>query len=273
MSAHVPVMLDEVLSNLSPQSEHTYVDGTFGGGGYTKAILQKAPCFVKGLDRDPDAMDRTAHIPKDRFHFIHDKLSNLHNYIPQDYDGLILDLGVSSFQIDQAERGFSFRFDGPLDMRMSKEGITAEEIVNTFPENKLADIIWEYGEERHARQIASLIVSQRKIKPLLTTKDLADLVLKVVKRVKDIHPATKTFQALRVFVNDELFEIYSCLKNAYHAKKIIIVSFQGLEVRAIKQWYHEQKIFTETRKIKPTREEILRNPRSRSAEMRVFERL
>lgn len=262
-------MLKEMLEALQPEDGKTYIDGTFGGGGYTKAILEAAHCHVIGLDRDPAAIPRAALFDQ-RFTFIHDSLKNLHTHITHPIDGLVLDLGVSSFQLDDGQRGFSFRFEGPLDMRMSSEGLTVEEVINAYSEKKLIEIIEGYGEESRAKAIAKAIVTFRYKSPLTTTKELADLVASVVPKRGAIHPATKTFQAFRIYVNDELQELYTCLQQASYAKRLVIVTFQGLEVRVIKKWYRAQKLFKEEGRMKTSREEIHRNPRSRSAELRVF---
>ena len=266
---HIPVMLQEMLEALHPEDGKTYVDGTFGGGGYTKAILDAANCHVVALDRDPEAIPRAVDF-KERFTFIHDSLKNLHTHLKEPIEALVLDLGVSSFQLDNGERGFSFRFEGPLDMRMSCEGLTVKEVINTYSEKKLIEIIEGYGEESRAKTIAKAIVNFRYKAPLKTTKELADLVASVVPKRNAIHPATKTFQAFRIYVNDELQELYTCLQNATYAKRLVIVTFQGLEVRVIKKWYRAQNLFKEGIRLKPSRAEIRKNPRSRSAELRVF---
>ena len=272
---HIPVMLREMCEVVSPKENEIYIDGTFGGGGYTQALFAQANCFVIGVDRDEAAYERSGVFMKnhpERFRFIYDSFRNLHGYVDQPIDALILDLGVSSFQLDEAERGFSFRFEGPLDMRMSSSGLTAAVVVNTYSEEKIEQIIREYGEESYAHKIARAIVERRRVNLFETTTDLADLIASLVPRKSMIHPATKVFQALRVYVNDELFELYECLNHAHYANRIVIVTFQGLEVRVIKQWYRSQTYFKEIKRLKPSYQEIRQNPRARSAELRVFER-
>ncbi|MFM7419805.1 MAG: 16S rRNA (cytosine(1402)-N(4))-methyltransferase RsmH, partial [Alphaproteobacteria bacterium] len=213
---HVPVMLAEVLASLAPQEGATYLDATFGGGGYARAILEAAPgCTVFAIDRDPDAIARGAALAQrfaGRLHLIEgrfgDMLSLLRDRGIASLDGVVMDLGVSSFQLDQAERGFSFRTDGPLDMRMEKSGPSAAELVNSLPERDLADIIFRFGEERFARRIARAIVARRAEAPFTTTADLAAFVRRAVPRdPSGIDGATRSFQALRIAVNDELGEV------------------------------------------------------------------
>ena len=288
MDNHIPVLLREVLEVLDPRDGGVYVDATFGGGGYTRAILEAKNCTVIGLDRDPDAKARALEFQnefKDRFQFISGVFSDLDTLLPpQSYDGIIFDFGVSSYQLDQADRGFSFRFEGPLDMRMSKSqgGITAGDVLNTYPENQLAEIISLYGEEKKAKIIAKTIVEQRKKKPLETTKDLAALVRSIVRRHDGIDPATLTFQALRIFVNNELIEIDTALKKTLNllsvGGKVITVTFHSLEDRVVKNWMRANASscarpgFTLSplfpKPLAPSRQEIRENPRSRSAKLR-----
>ncbi|MBY0281827.1 MAG: 16S rRNA (cytosine(1402)-N(4))-methyltransferase RsmH [Alphaproteobacteria bacterium] len=290
MDTHIPVLLREVVEALNPKDGGVYIDATFGGGGYTRALLQAKNCKVIGIDRDPDAAIRANSFKqefKDRFEFISGVFSELDTLLPrnQTYDGIVFDFGVSSFQLDQAERGFSFRFDGPLDMRMSKDqgGLTAAEILNTYPENQLAEIIYVYGEEKKSRIIAKTIVEQRKTKPLETTQEFAKLVRSIVKRHDGIDPATLTFQALRIFVNNELIEIDTSLKKTVNllsvGGKVITVTFHSLEDRLVKNWmranafactrpgYALKTLFSKP--VSPSLDEVKANPRSRSAKMRV----
>jgi len=288
MDNHIPVLLREVLEVLGPRDGGVYVDATFGGGGYTRAILEAKNCTVIGLDRDPDAKARALEFQnefKDRFQFISGVFSDLDTLLPPGtYDGIIFDFGVSSYQLDQADRGFSFRFEGPLDMRMSKSqgGITAGDVLNTYPENQLAEIISLYGEEKKAKIIAKTIVEQRKKKPLETTKDLAALVRSIVRRHDGIDPATLTFQALRIFVNNELIEIDTALKKTLNllsvGGKVITVTFHSLEDRVVKNWMRANASscarpgFTLNplfpKPLAPSRQEVRENPRSRSAKLR-----
>ena len=305
MSAHYPVMLNEVLEHLSPKDGEVYVDGTFGAGGYTKAFLESADCTVIAIDRDPAALSVANDLKKDfgeRFVFVQGcfgdalELVNAAGY--EQVDGFVLDLGVSSMQLDQADRGFSFRFDGPLDMRMnSQEGITAADIVNDTEEEELANIIYQYGEERLSRRIAKKIVEVRKSELIETTDRLADIIRSVVPRSpKDkIDPATRTFQALRIAVNDELGELERGLVGAQALLKeggrLVVVSFHSLEDGFVKGFLYEKSghssnasrhlpvVVNDTssvsfslpsrKAILPTDAEIQQNPRSRSAKMRV----
>jgi 16S rRNA (cytosine1402-N4)-methyltransferase len=290
MDTHVPVLLNEVIETLSPKDGGIYIDATFGGGGYTRALLESKDCKVIAIDRDPDAALRACSFAeefKDRFEFITGVFSELDTLLPlnQTYDGIVFDFGVSSFQLDQAERGFSFRFEGPLDMRMSKDrgGLTAAEILNTYPENQLSEIIYTYGEEKKARVIAKTIVEQRKIKPLETTQEFAKLVRSIVRRHDGIDPATLTFQALRIFVNNELIEIDTSLKKTLNllsvGGKVITVTFHSLEDRLVKNWMRSNAFSCVrpgcalkpmfSKPISPSLGEMKTNPRSRSAKMRA----
>src|SRR5690606_8365906 len=216
---HRPVMLREVLSTLSPRDGETFLDGTFGAGGHTRALLEAANCRVIALDRDQTAIAAGADLVaamKGRLLLVQERFSRLdvaaqnHGFAP--LDGVLLDLGVSSMQLDEGERGFSFRFDGPLDMRMGGDGPSAADVIATADERDLANIIFLLGEERHSRGVARAIVKVRGETPIVTTSALANIVGRVVRsRPGDIHPATRTFQALRIFVNDELGELTAAL--------------------------------------------------------------
>jgi 16S rRNA (cytosine1402-N4)-methyltransferase len=252
---HVPVMLAEVLATLAPGDGEVFVDGTFGGGGYSRAILDAADCAVWAIDRDADAVARGRRIAADypgrltvlagRFGDM-DRLLAAHGI--EQVDGVVLDLGVSSLQIDDPARGFSFQADGPLDMRMGNDGASAADIVNDLPEEALADIIFEYGEERFARSIARAIVAARAEAPIRTTAALADIVRRAVRRragptagKRDrIDPATRTFQALRIHVNDELGEIARGLAAAERilrpGGRLVVVAFHSLEDRSVKSF-------------------------------------
>lgn len=300
---HVPVMMNEVLDFLSPKSGGIYVDGTFGVGGYARAILQACNCRLIAFDRDPEAVVRGLEMEKEygaRFKIIQKKFSTMKSALASEnitaVDGIVLDVGVSSYQLDTPRRGFSFRFNGPLDMRMDFEGPTAADIVNTYKEDALAEIIFHYGEERFARKIAKKIVETRKLKKIETTFELADLVRSVVPRHADgIDPATRTFQALRIFVNNELEELQEGLEQAEILLKpegrLVVVSFHSLEDRIVKTFLKKREssrartsrhapqalreqgegTFRPARKrvLKPTEEEIQRNPRARSAKLRA----
>jgi len=243
---HVPVMLKEVLAILAPRDGGIYVDGTFGGGGYARAVLEAADCSVWGIDRDPDAVARGAELARrfpGRLAVIGGRYGDMARILAEaglgPVDGVALDLGVSSQQIDDAERGFSFREDGPLDMRMEKEGPSAADAVNSLPEKALADIIHEYGEERAARRVARAIVEARRHAPITRTGQLAAIVRRVVPKSRDgIDPATRTFQALRIHVNQEMAELDRGLAAAEAVLKVggrlAVVSFHSLEDRRVK---------------------------------------
>jgi len=296
------VLRDAVIAALAPKDGGRYVDGTFGAGGYSQALLDAAGCSVWGIDRDPDALaagralaDRYAGrltLIEGRFGEMEALLAR-HNVPP--VDGVALDLGVSSMQLDRPERGFSFRGDGPLDMRMGRQGQSAADLVNTLPEAELAALIRDYGEERFARRIAGAIVRAR---PIARTAQLAEIVRAAVPRTGDaIHPATRTFQALRMAVNDELGELARGLAAAERilapGGRLAVVTFHSLEDRPVKSFLQRRagKIpggsrhfpETETRRapsfrlltakpIVPGADEILANPRARSAKLRAAER-
>ncbi|MGL5447967.1 MAG: 16S rRNA (cytosine(1402)-N(4))-methyltransferase RsmH [Rhabdaerophilum sp.] len=243
---HVPVLLAEVLAALAPRQDEIFLDGTFGAGGYTRGILEAADCRVIALDRDPTAIAAGQDMVSEfggRLTLAETEFANMEEAAREtgvsSLDGIVLDIGVSSMQLDEAHRGFSFRFDGPLDMRMAAEGESAADIVNTRSEVELADIFYNYGEERLSRVIARAIVHDRKETPFQTTKQLADLIGRIVRsKPGDIHPATRSFQALRIAVNDELNELASALHAAERLLKpggrLVIVSFHSLEDRIVK---------------------------------------
>jgi len=299
-SPHISVMLNEVLETLSPTDGEVYVDGTFGAGGYTRAILQAADCVVLAIDRDPAALKVAEEFKQEfgeRFVFLRGCFGDVKALL-QDagYDqvnGFVLDIGVSSMQIDQAGRGFSFKNDGPLDMRMdTQNGETAADIVNTYAQDDLANLIYKYGEERKSRRIAQKIVERREEQPFETTRQLAEVVAKVLPKSghQKTDPATRTFQALRIAVNDELGELGKALKASPEILKeggrLVVVSFHSLEDGLVKQTLREQSgrieggsrhlppqvnnaliLYTlpKAKALKPTQEEINLNPRSRSA--------
>jgi 16S rRNA (cytosine1402-N4)-methyltransferase len=300
---HIPVLGAPALEYLNVHAGGVYIDGTFGAGGYTRAILGAANCKVIGIDRDQTAIALGADLVEQaggRLALVEDRFSNL-DAVARDcgyaeIDGVVLDVGVSSMQLDRAERGFSFRLDGPLDMRMSGEGISAADIVNAAGERDLADIIYVLGEERFSRGIARAIVKARADAPIVTTRALADIVASVVRtRPTDIHPATRTFQALRIFVNDELGELAQALIAAEQGLKpggrLVVVSFHSLEDRIVKSFLgaraetrggsrHAPEIkraapsFTvlTKRPVVAGEDETARNPRARSAKLRAGER-
>jgi 16S rRNA (cytosine1402-N4)-methyltransferase len=302
---HLPVMLAEVLEALEPRDGAHYIDGTFGGGGYARAILEACDCRVLGIDRDPEAIKRGAKLVAlypGRLTLVHGEFSQLDRLLADSGEsgtnGVVLDLGVSSFQFDEPERGFSFRADGPIDMRMSLSGLSAADVVNTADEKTLADIIARYGEERQARRIARAIVAAR---PLTRTVELAELVARALGPAaarQPIHPATRTFQALRIHVNDELGELSRALEAATRALKpqgrLAVVSFHSLEDRIVKRFLTERSAtaprasrhapqarrasaplyrLVGARPQVPGAAEIANNPRARSAKLRAAERL
>jgi len=250
---HIPVMIREVLSYLSPSENDIIIDGTFGAGGYTRAILEAAPCRVIAFDRDETAIAAGQKMVAEfggRLTLVHARFSQMAEKIAElgfeTVSGIVLDIGVSSMQLDQAERGFSFRFEGPLDMRMGQTGQTAADLVNTMDEGALADLIYEFGEERKSRHIAKAIVKARAEKPFETTLELADLIHKVLgrKHSDKIHPATRTFQALRIAVNEELTELRETLEQSEALLKpsgrLVVVSFHSLEDRIVKNFLFEK---------------------------------
>ncbi len=295
MSGHLPVMLNEVIEALAPRDGASYVDGTFGGGGYTTAILEAADCKVLGIDRDPAAIARGQALVErfgGRLTLVQGEFSRMDEFA-QASDGIVLDLGVSSFQFDQPERGFSFREDGPLDMRMSLEGETAADFVNTAEHSALASVIARYGEEKNARRIASAIIAAR---PITGTAQLAAIVSEAQGPAAlrfAIHPATRTFQALRIHVNDELGELERGLAAALNILKpqgrLVVVSFHSLEDRIVKQFLSSHSTsaprgsrhapitaapkaafeLLTTRPRTPSAEELGINPRARSAKLRA----
>jgi 16S rRNA (cytosine1402-N4)-methyltransferase len=247
--SHVPVLLAEMLAALAPADGEVYLDATFGGGGYSRAILEAADCRVIGIDRDPKAIARGAALAAEfprRFAIREGVFGDLEALSGEDLDGVILDIGVSSYQIDQAERGFSFQAEGPLDMRMGAEGPSAGDAVNQLSEAALLDLLRDYGEEDQARAIVRAICQTRAAKVIETTTELAALVEKAVggRRGARTHPATKTFQALRILVNDELGELAHALSAAEArlrpAGRLVVVSFHSLEDRMVKQFMAER---------------------------------
>jgi 16S rRNA (cytosine1402-N4)-methyltransferase len=278
---HIPVMLAEVIENLAPKDGETYIDCTFGAGGYSRRILATSNCKLYSIDQDPSVASFASTLSQEysteRFIFVNQNFSNLAEIAKQNnissVDGIVFDLGISSMQIDQAERGFSFNKEAKLDMRMSQIGIGAWEVINKYSEEDLADIIYYYGEETFSRRIAKNIVQSRKLKPIDTTLELAKIIHSSVKRQGKIDPATKTFQAIRIYVNDELKILKKTLISAYNLLKLegklVIVSFQGLEDRIIKDFIHQVPSLR-AKASKPSLSEVRSNPRSRSAKLRTI---
>lgn len=301
---HEPVLLHEVLGGLRASEKGRYLDGTFGGGGHTRAILEAHPDNeVTALDRDPAAVERAAGLKEEygeRFRFVRANFSEMTEAAPGPWDGILLDLGVSSFQLDQPERGFSFREAGPLDMRMDPEsGLSAKEWLEQITGPELVRVLREYGEEPFARPIARAILEARDAGTLETTRDLALVVEQAtpIKRrfQKSIHPATLTFQAIRIAVNHELDELQQVLDAAFASLaaggRLAMISFHSLEDRMVKRFFRRmagqpetrwdstpadfrkvQARQLSTRPIEATPEEMARNPRSRSARLRVLQK-
>lgn len=277
---HLPVMRDEVLSLLKTQEgELCFLDATFGRGGHSRALLDTFPeSTVVALDRDLEAVEfaRQHMNYGDRFKIMQQRFSRIETLFPADsFSGIVIDLGVSSPQLDQRERGFSFMHDGPLDMRMAKDDPTcAADLVNQLREEDLKSLFFQYGEERWSRRIARAIVEYRAHTPITTTGQLSNVILSQVPRRSKHHPATRVFQALRIAVNQELDELHLVLPMATKALKpggcLIVLSFHSLEDRIVKTFFKESVCF-EIRSKKPLRaleQEIQKNPRSRSACLR-----
>lgn len=279
-------MVDEIISYLAPEKLKTYVDCTFGQGGYSKKILEKTNCNIIAIDRDKDAIEHAKLLKKKypkNFIFCVDNFSRLDQVLKKNdikkIDGLIFDLGISNTQLNNPTRGFSFSNNGPLDMRMDIENLdlTAQKIINEFDQHHLSDIFYYYGEEKNSRQIARKIIEFRKKKEISTTFELVELIKKV-NSYKKKHPATRVFQALRIFINDELNELDITLKKSLlflkKNGKIITVAFHSLEDKVIKNFFSRNKgllkILTK-KPVTPNEKEVKINPRSRSARMRVAE--
>ncbi len=301
-SRHVPVLLDHVIAAMVPAVGETIVDGTFGGGGYSVGLLDAADCCVLGIDRDPDAVARGADVvarDPGRLTVVEGRFSQLESlvnlHVGGSIDGVVFDLGVSSFQIDQPERGFSFRQDGPLDMRMGAHDTSAADAVNTLSEAELTEIIGRLGEERRSRSVARAIVAARHEAPIARTGELAEIVRAVVRKSPDgIDPATRTFQALRLWVNDELGELEKGLAAAeavlHEGGRLVVVAFHSLEDRMVKRFLAERSghgarasrhmpeeinrraptfRLLERKVVRPDDVEVSRNPRARSARLRA----
>lgn len=303
---HSPVMLAQVLDALAPHDGGVYVDATFGAGGYSRALLEAADCTVWGIDRDPLAQSIGEEMGREfpgRLTVLAGRFGDMAELLAgvgvARVDGIALDIGVSSMQLDDPARGFSFRADGPLDMRMGDAEETAADVVNRMAEKELADLIYKYGEERASRRIAQAIVELREKTPFTRTEELAALLRRVVRKSKDgIDPATRTFQALRIYVNDELGELARGLAGAEAllapGGRLAVVSFHSLEDRVVKDFLRDASgsaprpsrhmpmaadddkmpTFTLIKRgaVKPTEAETRSNPRARSARMRWAER-
>lgn len=300
---HIPVLGAEATAALAPRAGGVYIDATFGAGGYSRLLLAHAGTRVIGIDRDRNAIAGGFALVDafdDRLTLIEDRFSNLAAVARAEganqVDGVVMDIGVSSMQLDEAARGFSFRLDGPLDMRMGGEGPSAADVVAGASEQDLARIIYLYGEERHSRAIARAIVAARRDGAITTTRQFADLVARVVRsKPSDIHPATRTFQALRILVNEELTELETALRGAEQVLKpggrLAVVSFHSLEDRIVKTFLAARakrsggsrhlpdapsvpasfRLLTR-RPVVAGAAEVAANPRARSAKLRAAER-
>ena len=288
MSEHIPVLLDEVVNILDPSDGKIYFDGTFGGGGYSEAILRQADCSVIACDRDelviPIAEKLQAKFPS-KFSFVHSKFSNIKQILArkniQKVDGIVLDLGLSNFQLEDESRGFSFKSKGNVDMTMGLCDETAMDVIRRCSEEQLANIIYSFSEERFSRRIAKTI--KKNLRYIKTAEDLANAVRSCVRRTGKIDQATKTFQALRIFVNRELDElklVLNAIPELLNSRgKVVIVSFHSLEDRIVKSLFREygqeKSVFEVLTKkpITPSEKEIESNPKSRSAKLRCLFRL
>ena len=303
---HVPVLLDEALAALDPGAARRYLDCTFGGGGHSEALLKSGEGVeVVSLDCDPDAADRAAPLEKtfgDRFRFFDLNFQRLDEATSEgELDGVLFDLGISSFQLSEAKKGFSFRLDAPLDMRLNpREGQSAADFLESASEESLVRAVREYGEERRWHRVVKAILDARGTGRLRRTVSAAEVVEKAIRmpqgRKPRIHPATKTFQGIRIAINGELEAIVVALPKAFRALKrggsMIVIAFHSLEDRIVKRFMrrmagrpehrrdsrsvHERTVYAKlssTKAIMPTKEEVGRNPRSRSARMRVLKKL
>ena len=308
---HKPVLLNESINLLTNKKNTIFIDGTFGDGGHTRALLEKnKTCKVYAIDREPNVKENARFFQKKynkRFKFILGKISDLekiasHENLKNKVSGILFDLGVSTRQLKDIKRGFSFQNDGPLDMRMGESGKTAEEFLNSQNEKKIADVIFEYGEERFSRKIAKAIINYKKKKRIERTLELVEIVKSVKKPSKNrfINPATKTFQAIRIYVNNEIEELKGGLISAINILKkkgrLAVISFHSLEDRIVKDFFNKNsgKIYNKSRYlpqpepnniireslkiitkkvIKPMKEEIELNYYSRSAKLRVAEKI
>ncbi len=304
---HISIMASEMVSYLNPVDGGVYVDGTFGAGGHTRCLLEAANCHVYAIDCDPYVeifVEKLKQEFGDRITFIQGKFGDmeelLEEYGVKHVDGIFLDIGVSSMQVDTAERGFSFMYDGPLDMRMGNDGANVADFINSAEEEEIANIIYKYGDERKSRRIAKAIIFNRDDEPITRTKQLADIVAKAVGRGKKdtINPATRTFQALRIFINDELGELEKALESSERilsaGGRIAIITFHSGEDRIVKEYFNSKSgkntgysrhypvpekeaiepVFRLVTKkaISPSEDEVSINSRSRSAKLRVAEK-
>jgi len=284
---HEPVMVEEVCYFLL-RGEGVYVDATVGGGGHARAILERLgpSSMLVGIDRDEEALDvarKTLAPFASRVRLVHERFSRLRDVLAlfglQRVRGILFDLGVSSWQLERGERGFSFRREGPLDMRMDTSwGKTAFDLLHTLSEDELAELFFRFGEEQYARRIAQAIVRYRKKKPITTTTELSELVARVAPR-RRIHPATRVFLALRIVVNDELGELEQALVQLpellEEGGRVVVLSYHSLEDRLVKRHFRQSSSLQEVTKkpVFPSPEEVRRNPRARSARLRAAEKV
>ncbi len=279
--SHQPVLAAEVIAALSPQPGELFVDGTLGGAGHTRLLLERGARVI-GIDQDPYALSRLQEqfgtleglqVVSGNYRDMPELLSSLG---VQQVDGVLLDIGVSSFQLDDTQRGFSYHSEAPLDMRMSQDGLSAADVVNTLPEEELAALIFEYGEERHSRRIARSIVYHREQQPVTTTTQLADIIKRAYPggHARGIHPARRSFQALRIYVNDELGALRDGLNAAAQllrpGGRLAVISFHSLEDRIVKRFLtvHPELQAQTKRPVQASEEELSLNPRARSAKLR-----
>lgn len=301
---HIPVTLSEVINALQVDQAGIFLDATFGGGGHSRAILEANPANeVWAIDRDPEAETRASILKEtypDRFHFYRKNFSAIDELPQISYDGALLDLGISSFQLDDPKRGFSFRHSSTLDMRMdSSSGISAETFLNTASREELVEAIRDFGEERHWKRIVNAILSHRGMQETRRSDLFVELIVSCYplrERFRKIHPATKTFQGIRIAVNQELWELQKALPKIFTRLKphgrLAVISFHSLEDRIVKQFFREKAGLTKSKTdplqaarteaeaiiiskkiISPSRTEVSRNPRARSAKLRVLEKL
>ena len=291
MSSHEAVMVEEVLENLVFKNNGTYIDCTFGAGGHSLEILKKLDSLGSLVSFDKD-IQATLNLPiefigETRFKLINDSFSNIKKYFKNDsIDGVLIDLGISSTQLDDAKRGFSFQSDGPLDMRIdATKGITARDWINGASKKEIEDVLWNLGEERASRKIARKIVYSREKKSIETTKDLTDLILNSVQTKSKKHPATNSFRAIRMFINNEIQELKEALEASgdllRSGGRLAVISFHSMEDRIVKRFFQgKDRVnsrvefkYLKDKFLKPGSQEILNNPRSRSAILRVAEKV
>ena len=291
VSSHEAVMVEEVLENLVFKNNGTYVDCTFGAGGHSLEILKKLDSLgsLVSFDKDIQAtLDLSEEFSGEtRFKLINDSFSNIRKYFKNDsIDGVLIDLGISSTQLDDAKRGFSFQSDGPLDMRIdATKGITARDWINGASKKEIEDVLWNLGEERASRKIARKIVYSREKKSIETTKDLTDLILNSVHTKSKKHPATNSFRAIRMFINNEIQELKEALEASgdllRSGGRLAVISFHSMEDRIVKRFFQgKDRVnsrvefkYLKDKFLKPGSQEILNNPRSRSAILRVAEKV